>query len=326
MSIEIIKTGLNDTFQDKGRYGFQHLGINPSGAMDQLARQLVNAFVGNDGDEAVIEMCFPAATLRFKESALIALSGADFMASCASTILPVNRTILIPAGAVLSFKQIKQGRFCYLAVQGGFAFSPWLGSKSTNTKIEAESWNGRRLKKGDIIAFNKTQIKSSLVNIFHWYSVVKHEHLYPVKIRCFRGSEFDWLEKKEQRSFEKQQFTISHESDRMGYRLIGKAIRQSKKVSMISTGVVAGTIQLLPTGQLIVLMADHQTTGGYPRIATIVAVDNRILAQHPSSDPLSFQLVTLEEAEQASTIQHAWLRKVKFSIQEKLKQHDLIIP
>ena len=120
MSLEVIKAGLHDTFQDAGRLGHQHLGINPSGAMDVAAQKIANALVGNSPTEAVLEMGFPSATLLFNEASLIALSGADFGATLDKKAIAINQPFLVPAKTVLSFTRVHNGNFCYLAVRGGF--------------------------------------------------------------------------------------------------------------------------------------------------------------------------------------------------------------
>src|SRR5688572_19363163 len=153
MSMEVIKAGIADTFQDAGRYGRQHLGINPNGAMDLVAMNVTNALVGNELNEAVLELCFPPSVLHFKKPALIALSGANFNAELNGQPVPINQSIAVPASSELKFTRVEKGVFCYLAIHGGFLLSPWLDSISTNMKAQVGGWKGRSLQKGDAIEF-----------------------------------------------------------------------------------------------------------------------------------------------------------------------------
>lgn len=318
MSLEIIKAGMCDTVQDAGRFGYQHLGINPTGAMDVVAMRIANALVGNPLNEAVIEVCFPASTFLFHTPALIALSGADFSASLNGITLGINQLIYVPANATLKFSKKKEGSFCYLAVQRGFQVEPWLNSKSTNTKAEAGGRDGRILKKGDSIPFIKQVKNDEKVKIFPWRANVSAFYSTTNVIRCIKGNEYDWLSKKSQGDVEKKNFSISTQSDRMGYRLRGEELKQTTKEQLLSTAVTFGTVQLLPNGHLIILLADHQTTGGYPRIAQVIRADHASLVQTRSNDVVHFDFITLEEAEDHLRKQQRSLEQLRLSCLLKL--------
>lgn len=271
MSMEVIKAGIADTFQDIGRYGHQHLGINPSGAMDLVAMHVANALAGNELNVAVLELCFPASILLFKKPALIALSGANFNAELNGNPVPLNRSITVSAGTELKFTKVAKGVFCYLAIHGGFGLLSWLNSNSTNQKAHAGGWNGRSLQKGDVIEF-KNVSTSDETKIFPWRANVGHFYKDAENIRILRGLEFDWLYSPSQEKLMKEFFTMTPLRDRMGYRLKGEVLSKQHG-ELISTSATFGTVQLLPDGQLIILMADHQTTGGYPRVAQVIAAD-----------------------------------------------------
>lgn len=147
MSVLIIKPGLLDTVQDGGRYGYQHLGINPSGAMDFVAASIANMLAGNDKEEAVIELHFPASSFLFEDDCLIALSGAEFRAIINNKSIPINTAVIVSKGSVLQFTQYSLRARCYLAVHGGWDTDYWLNSYSTNIKAAAGGYNGRALKK-----------------------------------------------------------------------------------------------------------------------------------------------------------------------------------
>ena len=171
MSIKIIKQGLFDTIQDAGRYGYQHLGINPGGAMDEIALSVANMLVGNNMHEAVLELHFPAPVIQFEKACVIALSGADFSATINDQNIPLNTAIVVATATQLSFRQYKKGARCYLAIHGGWEASKWLNSCSTNTKVKAGGLNGRLLKKNDVIQFATTQPVQELPGqIFHYYA------------------------------------------------------------------------------------------------------------------------------------------------------------
>ena len=153
MSLNVIKPGILDTVQDAGRYGYQHLGINPGGAMDRFAAQVVNYLVGNHACEAVIEMHFPAAAYLFQQDAIIAVGGADFLPSIDGEPIPLWHPIIINRNSVLQFHGIKKGAQCYLAIKGGLDIPLWLNSFSTHSKAGMGGFHGRALQKNDILPF-----------------------------------------------------------------------------------------------------------------------------------------------------------------------------
>lgn len=324
MSIRVIKAGIADSIQDNGREGFQHLGINTNGAMDSTAMKIANALVSNDLDEAVLEMSFPSAVLMFTTPALIAIGGADFTARLNGKTIPLHQPVVVTAGSELKFTTLIHGVWCYLAVQGGFEINRWLGSNSTNVKANAGGFAGRFLKKGDEISIRKTT-KETATKVLPWRANASEFYELgrentDTRIRCIRGNEFEWLTKQSQKDFLKQLYVVNRQSDRMGYRLTSKILKQSKKQEMVSTAVTFGTLQLLPNGELIALMADHQTTGGYPRIAHIIGTDRSRFAQCRPTETISFSFVSVQKAEDELLLQDRSLRQLqaacKFNLQE----------
>ena len=185
----------------------------------------------------------------------------------------------------------------YLSVNGGFEIKDWLGSKSTNLKAKLGGFDGRKLEKNDRVNF-KLQIPESkfqnLLKISPHF--VPNYSNYP-KIRVIESAEFDLLTGLSLETFLKENFVISQNSDRMGFRLAGKPLYLLHQKELVSSAVTFGTIQLLPNGQMIILMADHQTTGGYPRLAQIISADLSRVAQLGANDSLQFEIISLEEAE-----------------------------
>ena len=313
MSISIIKPGLLSTIQDEGRYGFQHMGINPGGAMDLRALQAANALVLNKLNEAALEFYFPAPSILFNEAVFIALSGADFDASVNHTGIPINHPVYIPANSTLRFNGKKSGQVGYLAVQGGFELSDWLNSNSTNLKVGAGGFDGRALCANDeilLMGHSKFSNSGGDCSVLPWKADTESFYTRNA-IRFIPGNEFDLLNEESKKLFTSEPFSILPQSDRMGYRLNGPALQLNEPTEMISAAVTRGTIQLLPNGQCIVLMADHQTTGGYPKIGHVISADLPALAQKGAADALRFIATGLQAAENLLVLQEQHLQQLK---------------
>lgn len=319
-----------DSIQDMGRYGFQSLGINPSGSMDRYSAGIANMLVGNNPGEALIEMHFPAPVFLFDQPAVIALAGADFNASINGEFIPVHKPIILNKSSVLQFHYIKNNARCYLAVRGGFNINKWLNSYSTNLKAEAGGFNGKKLIKDDIIELNNKNDFSKIpgdkdFKILPWKANKKWIENEKKEIFVLPGNEWDWLDTDAQKKFLSRSFTISNNSDRMGYRLTGDFLQKNINEELISSAVSFGTIQLLPDGQLIILMADHQTTGGYPRIGHIITADLHRLAQMKAGDKIQFVFTDQKTAEELlikqqqhlQQLQHACIFRLENFIHEK---------
>ena len=295
MSLLVAKLGILSTVQDLGRTGYRSLGINPSGVMDRTAARIVNTLLGNDDSEGVLELHFPAGEFVFESEVSFAIGGADFGASLNGR--EVRNWSSVPAnkGDVLKFSELRTGTRAYLAVAGGFRIDKWIGSKSTNMVASVGGLHGRRLTSGDRIEFAEPR-KSGSKTVGP--SMVPRYSRFPT-VRVIAGAEFELLTAVGESRFLNSAFTLTGGSNRMGYRLSGEAVHLFDGKEMVSAAVSFGTIQLLPDGQLIVLMADHQTSGGYPRIANVIDADLPLLAQLGPGDGVSFHLVTIEEAERA---------------------------
>ncbi|MBU3743023.1 MAG: biotin-dependent carboxyltransferase family protein [Sediminibacterium sp.] len=297
MSIRIIKKGSCDSIRDLGRWGFQHLGIPPCGAMDTFSMQQANILVGNNRGEACIEMFFPAPSIRFEADALIAISGAQWEPRLQDMPVNILQPIRVKKGVELRFEKPTSGRVAYLSVQGGFAINNWLGSSSTHIGVELSGWKGRFLEKNDQIPFRKTLHHAWETTAAFlpepWMAAPVKDPLAPIRI--IAGKHFSLLDILAQKQLLESNFSLLPESNRMGFLLKGSPLKGNYR-EMISAAVQFGTIQWLPDGQLIVLMADHPTTGGYPRIATVMQADLHRLAQWPLQKPVSFELISQEAA------------------------------
>jgi len=259
MSLKVIKSGILDTIQDLGRLSYQHLGINPGGVMDPFATQVVNMLVGNSINEAVIEMHFPASAFLFESGTIIAIGGADFSPSIDGEVIPLWHPIIIYKNSVLQFEKIRSGAIAYLAIRDGLEIPQWLNSHSTNLKAFAGGFDGRALQKNDVIGFRKqndyTGIHSEKgFKILPWQAATNWDPSDDEWIGITFGNEWNWLDEISQKNFLNDTFSINSASDRMGYRLNGKKIIAINNTELISSAVSFGTIQLLPEGQLIVLI------------------------------------------------------------------------
>jgi antagonist of KipI len=296
MSLLVTKQGLLTTVQDLGRCGYQRFGVNPSGAMDPIAARLVNELLGNEPTAAVLEMHFPAGEYLFESEVEFAVGGADFCGNLSGS--PISNWTVLNAntGDRLRFRKKHKGNRAYLAVKGGLRVNPWLGSSSTSLVSETGGLDGRRLAIGDRLPIlkDKEVHKSSYRRL--GCSIIPRYSSRPF-VRLTPGPEFDVLTTASLETLLNDDFTISTRSDRMGFRLEGPPLGKLSDTELLSSGTTFGTIQLLPDGQMIVLMADHQTTGGYPRIATITAVDLPLVAQLGPGDALSFDLIEIADAE-----------------------------
>lgn len=325
MSLRIIKQGLSDTIQDFGRKGYRYLGINPGGAMDLVAMRIANALVGNDPDEAVIEMHFPAAEILFEQTVLVAMAGADFSAGINDASIPVLHPVMIRKGSVLKFQKKQKGARAYLAVQGGYLLDPWLGSYSTNLKTGAGGYMGRALKKNDLLRLKQAPeylfLKSDHhFEIFPWQAN-DAEFYRRNNIRFIAAPEYELLDTGSKRKLENSLFTITASSDRMGYRLSGDPLQITEPIEMISTAAICGTIQLLPDKQLIILMADHQTSGGYPRPGYLISADIPSMAQKEPGQQFALEKITQADAETVFFNQELNLQQLQNACNFRLQQY-----
>ncbi|MCU7374221.1 biotin-dependent carboxyltransferase family protein [Paucibacter sp. O1-1] len=294
MAIEVIKPGAQSQLQDLGRYGYQHLGVPVCGAMDEVSHRLANLLVGNARDEATLEIVLMGPSLRFAAATQIAICGADLSATLDGEPVALNERIDVPAGAVLAFGQRINGLRSYLAVRGGFSVAPLMGSRSTFVRGGFGGHLGRALRKGDQLQaadFKRAGAPPDLPV----ESTLPGAEITP--LRVVLGEHWAGFTAEAQVLFSEASYRISPQSDRMGYRLEGPALSRSQPGELISEAVNFGSIQVPPDGKPIVLMAERQSTGGYPKIAHVISVDLPLLAQLAPQQALRFVPVSLETAQ-----------------------------
>lgn len=296
MSIQVETAGVFSTIQDSGRFGYRLFGVNPNGWMDSFSARVGNFLVGSDPAAASLEFHFPAPRIRFEIGAVIALTGADFAPVINGQPVSMWTALSVSADDVLGFQRPVWGSRGYLAIQTGLDVPSILGSRSTNLAANFGGFEGRRLNAGDRMPFcgasSPSAVGLSTVSPHFRFRCL----VVDLRIRILPGPEFELLDETAKKTLTEGVFQISGNSDRMGFRLNGPKI-ESPIGSMVSSAVTFGTVQLLPDGNVIILMADHQTTGGYPRIATVIAADLPRLAQKHAGQTIEFELATFDEAE-----------------------------
>ncbi|HMU46567.1 MAG TPA: biotin-dependent carboxyltransferase family protein [Chitinophagaceae bacterium] len=327
MSLRIIKAGVMDTIQDAGRYGFRHLGINPAGSMDQYAMRIANILVGNKPGEPVIELHFPASAIFFEQPALIAITGGDFTPTVNAENIPLLQPVLINRFGILQFEGMRSGSRAYVAIRGGLKISKWLNSYSTHLRAIAGGFNGRILAKDDEIGISQLDesyiraIEKKEFLVFPWKADNKNDQSASNEILILPGNEWDLLTNESKDKFLGQTYTITANSDRMGYRLDSKELLSVlSNQDMISSAVSFGTVQLLPDGKLIVLMADHQATGGYPKLAHVISAHHSRLAQMKAGDRFNFSITDLQDAEDMFIAQQQHLIQLENGCRYRLEQ------
>ncbi|ALL05191.1 hypothetical protein AQ505_06600 [Pedobacter sp. PACM 27299] len=320
MGIKVIKAGMLTTIQDLGRIGYRKDGVIESGAMDKDALLMGNLLLGNEETDAGLECTLSGPSLLFENEALIAITGADLSAEIDGASIDRYRPILVPKGAVLSFGEALAGCRAYLTVQGGFDIPQVLGSYSTYLRAGFGGFEGRALKKGDQIAFN--QDIPVLPERLNWsLSRSMYTSLIPQVIRVIKGPEFDLFQEKSIADLLLKEFRISNAADRMGYQLEGPLLQLKTNKEMLSSAVAFGTVQVTAQGSPVILMADHQTTGGYPRILQVLSVDLGKLAQLSPGKVIQFEMLTLKQAQKLLTARTEEINQLKQSLTFKYKNH-----
>jgi antagonist of KipI len=333
MTMRVIRPGLLTTVQDTGRYGYQKHGVIVSGAMDPFAHRAANLLVGNRDSDATLEMTLIGAALEFTEDALIAICGADLSPTIDGVPVPLWKPVWVKKGTVLESGGCRFGARSYLAVAGGIQVPVVMNSRSTYLRAGIGGHEGRPLRAGDVLKSGPLPEQSALM-IRHLRTHAEEGAFVPAEwgigpellpmyesqpvIRAIRGSQWDWFAADSQEAFFSQPFRVTPQSDRMGYRLEGPVLSLVRQTELISEAVSFGTVQVPAEGKPIVLLADRQTTGGYPKIAQIASVDLPLIAQTKPGDVIRFVEISRDEAEALLLDRECSIRQAKLGIQFKL--------
>ena len=309
MATVIVKTaGLLTTVQDRGRYGYQRFGMPVSGAMDVFSLELANLLVGNDPGDACFEATISGPEIEFTGATWIAITGADMDPLLNGQGIPMNTAVDTRPGDRLGFRGLRSGCRAYIAFAGGIAVPPAMGSRSTYLRAGIGGYQGRALMPGDELPLGELESLSPPGRLSNGSAIRKPrlkklpeglipEYKHEQTIRVISGPEAHYFEIVGLRSFLSTEYTVTAQSDRMGYRLSGEPIRHKEGMTnIISAGISLGTVQVPGDGQPIILMSDRQTSGGYARIACVITVDLTLLAQMRPGDIISFGETTLDHA------------------------------
>lgn len=279
--IKVIKAGFYSSIQDFGRYGYQSYGVPVAGVMDKQAAAFANSLLGNSEDLPVVEMTMTGATLEFDIDTYICISGANMSPKLNETSIELCKIIKVNQGDILSFGALKFGFRSYVAVLGGIRSEVMMASASMYKGITIQYV----LNKGSVISINESELDLIEQNA----SVrVDLSYLNSMNINVFKGPEFDRLSEQQQSELFSKDFTISKNNSRMGYQL--QESFDNSLEPIITSLVMPGTVQLTPSGNLIILMRDCQTTGGYPRVLQLEEKSVNIIAQKFTGQKISFKL------------------------------------
>lgn len=339
MSIEVIRPGLLSTVQDEGRVGYRRYGIHVGGVMDTFAARAANMLVGNTRHAAVLEMTMTGPELRIRESLLISLCGADLTATVDHQPVPLWRPVLLRAGSVLKFSQCRHGLRGYMAIAGGLSVPEVMGSRSTDLKTGLGGVKGRSLRAADVLSTGQPSIEAQAwlqrmesfaekrghqTMASAWFLSEREQPNYygrPV-IRVMPGKDSSQFREASLERFYTERYVVSPQSDRMGYRLQGSSLELDHPLDRLSEAVTCGTVQVPPDGKPIILMADHQTIGGYPVIAQVSRVDMPILAQTRPGTRIAFEQITHEQAQQLYTEQECNMQLINKLIRRRMAEME----
>lgn len=309
-SLRVITPGLLTTIQDRGRWGWQGRGVPVAGPMDPRSHRLANALIGNEADVATIEVTLMGPEVEFEDERIVAVTGADFEVTVDGRAMAVNAPFVVGAESVLRVGNRRRGARAYLAVAGGIAVPPVLESRATHVSSAMGGLDGRPLRAGDRLPLGKRGRESfpaaSSGRKSGESALFSAPKMTPVPffgvpdgratVRILPGPQLDRFAPEALDVLQSAPFIVGAASNRMGFRLQGPTLRHAGNAEMLSDATPVGALQVPPAGQPILLMADRQTTGGYPSIATVISADIGLAGQLAPGDSISFVVSTLREA------------------------------
>jgi antagonist of KipI len=303
-SIEVRSPGLFTTVQDLGRPGFGPIGVSASGAADPTALRLANLLLGNPQNAAGIEMTLQGGQFLFPEGALVAFGGSDFGAAMDGQQVPPWTTHEVRPGQPVTLGRTGSGARCYLCVRGGIRVPLILGSAGTDVVSGLGGLDGRALRRGDCLEIGaepdtppQRTLRRELLPL------VSSRTLF----RATDGPQRDWFTADSVAAFYGSTYTVTSDANRMGIRLAGRALHTTRSCELITEGVSLGCIQVPAAGQPVILLVEQQTTGGYPKIANVIAADLPALGQLKPGDQIRLQRVDLREARELLYVQERWI-------------------
>jgi KipI family sensor histidine kinase inhibitor len=304
----VERGGLFTTVQDLGRPGYRRFGLPRGGAMDSLCLRVANLLLGNPQGAAALEFAFPGPRLVAAGRTTVALGGADFSPVVNGRPVAMWTAFALREGDVLEFERPRMGQWCYLAVPGGIDVPAVLGSRATYVRASLGGYGGRRLQRGDRMSASRRAPAAVLsLPASQWPAVGGDSDL-----RVVPGPQNEYFAEEAAAAFLGGEYRITPEMDRLGYRLEGPPLAHRAQRELLSDGLLPGAIQVPSGGQPIIIMPDGPTTGGYPKIATIVGPDLRRLAQTRRAEKIQFRLVEWERAHEAARDAARYLSSINF--------------
>jgi antagonist of KipI len=302
-TVEVLVGGLHCSVQDLGRPGFRAAGVPAGGAMDRFALSAANLLVGNAAEAAGLEILLGGLTLKFHAAVTICVAGADLGARLDGVDIGMWAPLTVHGGQVLQFTGRRSGSRAYLSVAGGVDVAPVLRSRSTYLPGGWGGFQGRPLEAGDKLAVGDARAPSS---VRRWLPPENRPAYsgFPT-LRSVAGPHTEHFSVDALETFFAGVYRLEPASDRMGYRLAGPALRDDRREALASSGVLPGAVQVPASGGPILLMADAQTTGGYPIVAVVIGADLPLAAQLIPGDRLRFAPVTVEAAQRAARARQA---------------------
>lgn len=299
--IEILTNGAPNLVQDLGRRGQMASGVSRSGAMDVVAMSLANALVGNEQSAAVLELCLFPVRVKFREDTEFAVTGADCFARLDDEVLAPWWGRSARMGQTLTVERPKRGARVYVAFRGGIDVEPALGSRSTDLKGGFGGVQGRGLRRGDVLALCSAPYRGERMaglGVVPKQLPAFWQELSSgcITVRVLPAAEYGLFTADARHALEDAEYEITPDANRVGYRLSGPDLPLTVPVELLSHGIVPGTIQVPASGQPIVQLADANTCGGYPKIATVIEADLWRLAQAPIGSRIRFAMTDIETA------------------------------
>ena len=313
-SIRVISPGFQTSAQDLGRPGYAHLGVSASGAADSVSLRLGNLLVGNEPSAAGLEMTLVGGTFEFDSSCIVALTGSDFGATLDGRAVPLWTSALVKPRQILRCGSTKSGARSYLCVRGGIDVPCILGSDSTHLMTSLGGFRGGPLKPGNVLSCHELPENSS-VRLKRVKEKVVRQLTKRGTLRVTAGPQADLFPDKVRSLFASSSYQITEEANRMGLRLSGPPLKRQSGEDIVTEGVPLGAIQVPHDGEPIILFVEHQTTGGYPKIANVISADMHIVGQLRPRDRVQFEFDSVDHAvaflaEQESLISSASLEPV----------------
>ncbi len=316
-TITVLKGGALTTIQDSGRYHYQAFGLTVGGVMDDYAYRIANWLVGNNANAAVLEITLIGPKLQFNSDCVVAISGAQLGTTLNGEPIENWCSHTIKANDIISFSGPKQGCRAYLAVAGGIAGSPVLGSRSTDLRAKLGGIAGRALQTGDCLPIGKIDYMHNFKTKLAASDIPSYSNRYVIDV--IYGPQLSHFTKGGISCFYNSDYTIESDSNRMGYRLAGAKIETIGNADIISDATVFGSIQVTSSGQPMILMADRQTSGGYAKIATVISSDLPKLAQAKPNDHISFRCIDIKLAQRRLHDYHNTLMRIKNDLCEQFQ-------